>query len=219
MIGVGAIIHSIDVDPVDQSVYVATVFGDGIWKSSDFGDTFTRIDRAPDAPPGVFLDLSGRGIMVDPQNHNNVFFADRASGTWRSQDAGASWINVDPTPAQNVTVDPTDSNSVYVGSLFSGVLKSTDGGASFTVKSNGLPEGVRMPPAGGVRVTPPIPTSSTWSGGRRRVQEHRRCRDLDAHQSGTRWRERVRSRPRPVRPNVLYSATSSSVYKTGTGGQ
>ena len=82
---------------------------DGIWKSTDFGDTFTRIDRAPDAPPGEFLDLSGRGITVDPNNHNTVYFADRGTGIWRSQDAGASWVNVDPTQAQNVTVDPTDS--------------------------------------------------------------------------------------------------------------
>ena len=33
----------------------------GSGRARDFGDTFTRIDRAPDAPPGEFLDLSGRG--------------------------------------------------------------------------------------------------------------------------------------------------------------
>ncbi len=73
-----------------------TVFADGLWKSTDFGDTFTRIDRAPDAPPDEFLDFSGRGITVDPHNHTTVYFTDRSTGTWRSQDAGASWINVDP---------------------------------------------------------------------------------------------------------------------------
>ena len=89
---------AVAVDPVDHSVYVGDrCSADGIWKSTDYGDTFTRIDRAPDAPPGEFLDLSGRGIAVDPNNHNTVYFADRGTGIWRSQDAGASWINVDPT--------------------------------------------------------------------------------------------------------------------------
>ena len=57
-----------------------------------------------------FLDLSGRGITVDPHNHTTVYFADRGSSIWRSQDAGASWINVDAMPVFSVTVDPTDSN-------------------------------------------------------------------------------------------------------------
>src|SRR5271167_1742546 len=64
------------VDPVDHSVYVSTFrSGDGIWKSSDFAETFTRIDRAPGSLPGEFLSLSGRGITIDPQHHQTVFFA------------------------------------------------------------------------------------------------------------------------------------------------
>src|ERR1035438_9609680 len=57
------------------------VFGaiptNGIWKSTDFGETFNRIDRAPNAPPDQFLDLSGRGITVDPHRHGTVYFADQ----------------------------------------------------------------------------------------------------------------------------------------------
>ena len=54
---------SISVDPVDHSLYVATfanlgIDTNGIWKSTDFGETFTRIDRAPHALPGEFLDLT-----------------------------------------------------------------------------------------------------------------------------------------------------------------
>ena len=61
------------VDPVDHSVYVGTVpSADGIWKSTDFGETFTRIDRAPGAAPDEFLDLNGRGITVDPNNHDRL---------------------------------------------------------------------------------------------------------------------------------------------------
>ena len=45
-------VAGVTVDPVDHSIYVSTFrSGDGIWKSSDFGETFTRIDRAPGSPP------------------------------------------------------------------------------------------------------------------------------------------------------------------------
>jgi photosystem II stability/assembly factor-like uncharacterized protein len=75
----------ISVDPFDHSVYVATftnlgIQTNGIWRSTDFGETFTRIDRAPHALPGEFLDLSGRGITVDSHRHRTVYFADRFSG-------------------------------------------------------------------------------------------------------------------------------------------
>lgn len=141
------------VDPVDHSIYVSTFrSGDGIWKSTDFGETFSRIDRAPGSLPGEFLGLSGRGITVDPKNHQTVFFAGN-SGIWRSIDAGASWINVDATPSLSVTVDPVQSDNVYAGT-FTGVLKSVDGGASFASKSVGLPDGFQTARTGSVQVDP-----------------------------------------------------------------
>jgi len=218
--GLGAIIRSIDVDPVDHSVYVATVFGEGVWKSTDFGDTFTRIDRAPGAPPGQFLDLSGRGIAVDPNDHSTVYFVDRASGTWRSQDAGASWINVDGNPAQNVTVDPTDSNIVYVGSLFVGVLKSTDGGASFAVKNSGLPDPMFMSAAAGVRVNPAhhdvLYVGAENDGVFKSTDGAETWMPVNLGLDGVGVSGLALD---PVKPNTLYAATGSSVYRTKTGGE
>jgi photosystem II stability/assembly factor-like uncharacterized protein len=141
-------VTGISVDPVDHSVYAATINSggggeiDGIWKSTDFGQTFARIDRAPGASPGVYIGLSGRGITVDPHRHRTVYFADNTdhSGIWRSQDAGRTWMQVDASDDElSVTVDPTDSNVVYGGSSSSGVLKSVDGGTTFAQKSKGLP--------------------------------------------------------------------------------
>jgi photosystem II stability/assembly factor-like uncharacterized protein len=146
-------VAGVTVDPVDHSVYVSTFrSGDGIWKSTDFGETFTRIDRAPGSLPDNFLSLSGRGIRVDPEHHHTVFFAGN-SGIWRSTDAGASWINVDQNAALSVTVDPVESNIVYAGT-FTGVLKSVDGGASFVSQSTGLPDGFQTARTGSVQVDP-----------------------------------------------------------------
>ncbi len=211
---------AVAVDPVDHSVYVGTVFADGIWKSTDYGDTFTRIDRAPGAPSDEYLDLSGRGIAVDPNNHANVFFADRGTGIWRSQDAGASWINVDSTQAQNVTVDPTDSSIVYAGSLFMGVLKSTDGGASFNRMSNGLPDPMFMPPAGGVRVNPAhndvLYVGAEFDGLFKSTDGGESWFPLSMGIEGLRVTGLAMD---PVDPRVLYAGTSASVYKTSTGGE
>src|SRR3984893_10799379 len=146
-------IAGVTVDPVDHSIYVSTFrSGDGIWKSADFGETFTRIDRAPGSLPNDFLSLSGRGITIAPQHHQTVFFAGN-SGIWRSIDAGASWINEDENPALSVTVDPVQSNIVYAGT-FAGVLKSVDGGASFVSQSVGLPDGFQTARTGSVQVDP-----------------------------------------------------------------
>ncbi len=224
----------ISVDPVDHSVYVATVGGgfallpNGIWKSTDFGETFTRIDRAPNAPPGEFLDLSGRGITVDPHNHRTVYVADRNRGIWRSQDAGASWVNVYETPAFGVTVDPTDSHIVYAGTGFMGVLKSTDGGSTWTQKSTGLPSDDPSDPGAyfmisrtaGVQVHPHqhnVLYVGTEGGGVFKSTDGAETWlpvNLGLDNLGV-----VGLALDPVRPDILYASTNSSVYKTTTGGE
>ncbi len=207
------------VDPVDHSVYLSTFrSGDGIWKSTDFGETFTRIDRAPGSLPGVFLSLSGRGITVDPHDHQTVFFAGN-SGIWRSTDAGASWINVDATPSLSVTVDPMHSSIVY-SSNFSGVLKSVDWGASFVSKSAGLPDAFQTARTGSVQVDPrrdnvlyvafegagvfkSLDGAESWTAintGLGDLNVFGIALDQDS-------------------PDILYVSTNSSVYKTTSGGE
>ena len=214
----------ISVDPVDHSLYVATlanlgIDGNGIWKSTDFGETFTRIDRASNSPADEFLDLSGRGITVDPQNHSTVYFADRGSGIWRSQDAGASWINVDATPVFSVTVDPTDSNIVYAGTTGAGVLKSTDGGSSFTAKNNRL-SGSRTSRTGSVQVDPKHPdVLYVGTEGDGVFISRDRAETWFHINAGLDDLGVVGFAMAPGSPNILYAATFSSVYKALTAGR
>jgi photosystem II stability/assembly factor-like uncharacterized protein len=212
----------VSVDPIDHSVYVSTATfhgNDGIWKSTDYGDTFTRIDRAPDAPFDEYLGLRGRGITVDPHNHTTVFFA--GNGIWRSQDAGASWVNVYDIGAFSVTVDPTDSYIVYASTADGSVLKSTDGGASFTPKSNGLPVGeFQTSRTGSVQVSPNdhnLLYVGTEGGGVFRSTDGAEAwlpinlglDDLSVFGLAL----------DPVNPNILYVSTNSSVHKTKTAGE
>ncbi len=75
------------VDPVDGTVYVATL-SMGVYNSTDHGATFTRIDQAPGAAPGVFLNIGGRGLAMDPHNRHTLFLAARGKGTWKTVDGG-----------------------------------------------------------------------------------------------------------------------------------
>jgi photosystem II stability/assembly factor-like uncharacterized protein len=212
----------VSVDPFDHSIYIATLGNlgiptNGIWKSTDFGETFNRIDRAPHTPPDQFLDLSGRGITVDPHRHGTVYFADRKRGTWRSQDAGATWHHVDRHGAFSITVDPSDSDIVYVGaSDATGVLKSVDGGASFVPKNVGLP-GVQSSRTGSVQITPENPNVifvGTQGAG-----------IFQSDDAGETWYAINPGLPdldvsglvlAPGSPDSLYAATFSSVFKART---
>ena len=148
------------VDPIDGTVYVATL-SMGVYKSADYGATFTRIDQAPGAAPGVFLNIGGRGLTMDPNNRYTLFLAARGKGTWKTVDGGVSWVKVDPTFALSVTIDPSDSNVVYAAGDPStgdpGVIKSVDGGNTFFASGNGFPGTSQTARTGAVQVNPRDP--------------------------------------------------------------
>ena len=203
-------------------MYVATfsnlgIETNGIWKSTDFGETFTRIDRAPHALPGEFLNLSGRGITVDPHRHRTVYMADRDTGIWRSRNAGASWYHVDSTRMVSVTVDPYDSNIVYAGAASdAGVLKSTNGGSSFTPKNNGL-LGARSSRTGSIQVDLKHP-NVLYVG----TEDNGVFKSYDSAETWFRINAGLDDQGvfglamAPGTPNILYAATFSSVYKKTT---
>jgi photosystem II stability/assembly factor-like uncharacterized protein len=145
------------VDPIDGTVYVATL-SMGVYKSTDYGATFSRIDQAPGAAAGVYLNIGGRGLVMDPKNRHTLFLAARGKGVWRTVDGGASWVNVDQTFALSVTIDPGNSNVVYAAGDPSagdpGVIKSIDGGSTFFASGNGFPGTSQTARTGAVQVNP-----------------------------------------------------------------
>ena len=164
-----ASIGAIAVAPSDPNVvYVGTgeadmrsqiSFGDGMYKSTDGGNTWTHIGLDDTRQIGR--------VLVDPHNPNIVFVAalghsydanpDR--GVYRSTDGGATWQKVlyknENVGAIDLAFDPRHSRTIYASlwdtrrppwSIYppsygpgSGIYKSTDGGDTWNQLTNGLP--------------------------------------------------------------------------------
>jgi photosystem II stability/assembly factor-like uncharacterized protein len=133
--------------------------GDGIYKSTDGGDTWTHL--------GLRDGQQIASIAVDPKDANRLFVAvlghpygpNSQRGLYRSLDGGATFTQVlyrnENTGAFDVVLDPNDPSVVYatlwaarqapweIGASFeipgSGVFKSSDGGTSWTQLTAGLP--------------------------------------------------------------------------------
>jgi photosystem II stability/assembly factor-like uncharacterized protein len=111
----------------------------GVWKSSDGGDSWTRLTD-PAVDNGLPSEaLFGRiGLAISPADPDRVWALisapDPHGGIWRSSDGGESWrkVNRDRRFRQrhwyysHLEADPQDPNTVYV--MNTGLYRSVDGG-------------------------------------------------------------------------------------------
>jgi photosystem II stability/assembly factor-like uncharacterized protein len=113
--------------------------GSGLFRSTDGGDTWEDISRAPGLPDGL---LGKLGVSVSPARAGRVWALIEAvgdkTGLYRTDDYGARWIKVSsnrdlmhrPWYYTHVFADTHDADTVYVANLQ--LWKSTDGGSGFT---------------------------------------------------------------------------------------
>src|SRR6185437_7077525 len=113
--------------------------GSGLFRTTDGGDTWEEITRAPGLPDGL---LGKLGVAVSPAKPGRVWALIEATGDktglYRSDDYGARWTLVSsnrdlmhrPWYYTHVFADTCDAETVYVTNLQ--MWKSTDGGSSFT---------------------------------------------------------------------------------------
>ena len=182
-----AAIGAVTIDPTDnKTVWVGTgesnprndvSYGDGVYKSTDGGDTWSNV--------GLKGSRYISRILVDPRDHNHVIvgalgdaFADSSQrGVYVSDDGGRSWkqtLYVGPeSGACDLAMDPQNPSVIYAGiwkfqrrpwtfvsgGTEDGLYKSTDGGATWTqLQGHGLPAapmgriGLAVAPSDGNRV-------------------------------------------------------------------
>jgi photosystem II stability/assembly factor-like uncharacterized protein len=164
-------IGAIAVAPSDPNViYVGTgagiirpdlAVGDGMYKSTDAGKTWTHL--------GLRDTQMIAHIAVDPHDPNRLFVAalghpygpNEERGIFRSTDGGKTFQKVlyknEYVSGNDVRIDPSNPNIVYAGlwqqqqsyiegkefgGTEGGIFKSTDGGSTWKELTNGLPAGV-----------------------------------------------------------------------------
>ncbi|MFL6294222.1 MAG: WD40/YVTN/BNR-like repeat-containing protein, partial [Thermoanaerobaculia bacterium] len=166
----------------------------GVFRSFDFGATWTQVSQGNGAatglPGGLSHDLAG-----DPVNPNrlytNVVFADEVGGSnglYRSDDTGATWTKVS-TPAvdafltnsaTNVELAVGRHNNVYAAIVrpfqLAAVFRSGDGGATWTQMDlpqtieAGVPVGIHPGQQGDIHlslVADPTDANIVYIGGDR----------------------------------------------------
>ena len=132
--------------------------GDGLYKSTDAGKTWTNM--------GLHDAQQIGGISVDPKNENRVFVAalghpygpNKERGVYRSIDGGKTLEQVlyidENTGAVQVQIDPNNTQIIFAtlwaarqgpwengawNGVASGLYKSIDGGSTWKKITNGLP--------------------------------------------------------------------------------
>ena len=146
--------------------------GDGMWKSSDAGDTWARI--------GLNDSQHISRIRIHPKNPDLVYAAvmghlfgpSEQRGVYRSRDGGRTWERVlyvnDEVGAVDLAMDPANARILYAsfwrvlrtpytlesGGEGSGIYKSVDGGDNWEelTRNEGLPQG--MIGISGIAVSP-----------------------------------------------------------------
>ncbi|MFH0990318.1 MAG: T9SS type A sorting domain-containing protein [bacterium] len=99
--------------------------GDGIWKSTDRGETWTQLPSTVNTSDFWYVNR----LVVNPANQNIVVAATN-TGLFRTTDGGSSWTRVwaATSRVQQVIDNPLNGNTLYAAQNAYGVLKSYDGG-------------------------------------------------------------------------------------------
>jgi photosystem II stability/assembly factor-like uncharacterized protein len=134
-------------------------WGNGVYKSTDAGNTWTHMGLTETRHIGR--------ILIHPRDPDIVYVAavgdlwgsNPERGVFKTVDGGKSWENVlyidDHTGAIDLAMDPSDPNTVFAamyqrqrtgwgfngGGPGSGLYRTTDGGAEWVELTEGLPDG------------------------------------------------------------------------------
>ncbi len=222
----------------EQNNRQSTSWGNGVYRSTDGGDTWTHL--------GLEKTLHTGRLAVHPQDPDvafvaalgNLWAASPDRGVYKTTDGGETWrqvLYVDAmTGAIDLVMHPTDPNTLYVamyqrmrrawgfngGGPGSGIYKTTDGGSSWQELTNGIPAGDKGRIGLAISATNPMVLNAT-------VQHASESGVYRTADGGTTWEQVNSLNPRPMyyshifidptEENRVY-VVATSFYKSEDGG-
>ena len=181
----------------DVTICVGTL-GQGIWRSGDGGETWTRVRQ------GLYTESAVRALAVHPREPQ-VIYAGAESGIYRSEDRGASWKRLDSPmntwPIWALAIDPVDPDILFAGTRPSALFRSQDGGVTWKKLDVALAEecpNVTIPRVTAIAIDP-LDHQRVWAG----IEVDGVRRSLDG---GETWETITSGIPDPDIHNVAISA-------------
>jgi photosystem II stability/assembly factor-like uncharacterized protein len=135
----GKSVRALELAPSDSKILVAGAL-DGVWRSTDRGDSWQRIS------PAGHADIKNiESIAIDPRDAN-VIYAGTWHLPWKTADGGASWKNIkngviDDSDVFSIIIDHANPATVFA-SACSGIYRSETSGDLFR-KITGIPSTAR----------------------------------------------------------------------------
>jgi len=117
------------------SILFAGTVGQGVWRSTDNGETFQRYSA------GMFMEAEVRALAVHPRLPG-VLYAGTGGGLYRTTNGGERWTRLD-TPFDpgkgwpsgvavwSLLIHPKNPDLIFVGICPSGLYRSRDGGETW----------------------------------------------------------------------------------------
>jgi photosystem II stability/assembly factor-like uncharacterized protein len=119
----------VSVDPVNPNTVYASTQNEGLFKSTDYGDTWSAAGGG----------LSGAITFLTPDPiTSGRLFASTATAFYLSEDGGATWTNILNMPAWTMTVDRQAPSTVYATTRTQGVFRSLDAGHTWQAINTGI---------------------------------------------------------------------------------
>ena len=138
-------VNEVAVEPSAPNRVYAGTRGDGVWRSDDFGETWTKPNRGRVGPGKV------KCVTIDPHDANTVYAGGEPIALWVTHDAGENWeeiasvrefpgVSAIDYPVQavephvrDIVVDAKDRDTMYLNLQVGHIMKTTDGGATWTI--------------------------------------------------------------------------------------
>jgi photosystem II stability/assembly factor-like uncharacterized protein len=197
-------IQHVIADPASGTVYAAggnEWFGPAVWKSSDFGETWSHSSEGLAYAEGEEPIKSAWSLA---QGSDGLYAGVQPAGLFKSKDGGVTWSHVaglrdHPTREHwqpggaglilhVIVAHPEDPKKLWVGISSAGVFHSSDGGETWEPRNRGTradfnPEDQRYPEFGQC-----VHSLALAPGGAERLYQQNHCGMYRSDDGGREWR-------------------------------